>query len=254
VIKKILMVILTAAALAGGAESNSNDQVDSVRALIEKRVETLRLISKEKQDWTLAREMVSERINVVQGEIATLREKISQTQESISDADKKRAELVAENEKLKDAANTLTHIVTKLESRVIALNERLPDPLRELIKPLSQRIPQDPAVTKLSLSQRFQNVIGILDAVNKFNREITVKSEVRTLTDGNTLEVTALYIGLGQAYYTGKNGTVAGVGRPGVDGWHWESANDAADQITAAVDILKGEKVADFVLVPIQIE
>jgi hypothetical protein len=90
--------------------------------------------------------------------------------------------------------------------------------------------------------------------VNKFNREITVTSEVRTLADGNVAEVTALYIGLGQVYYVGANGTVAGVGRPSQNGWKWEPANDTADRISDAIAILKNEKVADFVPLPVKVQ
>jgi chromosome segregation ATPase len=221
---------------------------------MEKWVETRRVISREKQDWALGREMLNERVALVEREIASLREKIDQAKESISDADKKRVELVDENEKLKNAAGTLAGIVARLETRTAVLIKRLPDPIRDRIKPLSQSLPQDPNATKLSLAQRFQNVVGILNEVNKFNREITVTSEVRTLADGNAAEVAAVYVGLGQAYYTGAHGAVAGVGRPSEAGWNWESANDAAGPIADAIAILKNEKVASFVLLPLKVQ
>jgi hypothetical protein len=250
----MVVAVLAVAALGWAAEPVALESIDNVRTTIEKWVETRGVISREKQDWALGREMLNERIELVQREIASLREKIAQAQESISDADKKRVELVEENQKLKGAADMLSGIAADLETRTVALVKRLPDPIRERIKPLSQRLPEDPQATKLSLAQRFQNVIGILNEVNKFNREIAVTSEVRTLADGSVAEVTALYVGLGQAYYTGANGTVAGVGHPGADGWSWEPANEAAPQVADAVAILKNEKVADFVLLPVSVE
>jgi FtsZ-binding cell division protein ZapB len=249
-----VIAMLVVAISSQAAEPAGQGQIDNVRTLTEKWVETRRVISKERQDWTLGREMLEERIKLVQREIASLREKIDQTQKSVSDAEAKRAELAAENETLKSAGATLADIVTALEARTVALNQRLPDPIRERIKPLSQRLPDDPNETKLSLSQRFQNVIGILNEVNKFNRGIEVTSEVRTLADGSVAEVTALYVGLGHAYYTGANGTTAGVGRPGPDGWVWEPANDAADEVAQAVAILKNEQVAAFVPLPVTIQ
>jgi hypothetical protein len=90
--------------------------------------------------------------------------------------------------------------------------------------------------------------------VNKFNREIKVVSEVRQLAGAQTVEVTALYLGLGHAYYTGSNGSLAGVGHPTESGWVWEPANDVADRVTEAVSILKNEKVASYVLLPVQIQ
>jgi len=250
----IAVATLAVAALGWTAQAVTRDGVDNVRATLEKWVEVRRVISKEKQEWVLGKEMLNERIELVQREIASLREKIGQAEASISDADKKRAELVVENDALKSAAATLGGIVTHLEARTAALIQRLPDPIRERIKPLSQRLPTDPNQTSLSLSQRFQNAIGILNEVNKFNREITVTSEVRTLADGSAAEVTAMYVGLGQAYYTGANGTAAGVGRPSETGWTWEPAGDAVAPIGDAIAILKNEKGAGFVPLPVKVQ
>jgi FtsZ-binding cell division protein ZapB len=241
-------------AIGWTAEPAARDSIDSARLTIEKWVETQRVISKEKQDWELGREMLNERIKLLQNEITSLKEKISQAEQNISDADVKRMELVEENDKLKETGQTLTYIVTKLETRTIALEKRLPSPILERIKPLSQLLPENPSETKLSLAQRFQNIIGILNEVNKFNSEITPTSEVRTLAGGNSAEVTALYIGLGQAYYIGANGTAAGVGRPSENGWNWEPANDSSDVIGDVVDILKNEKVAGFVPLPVKVQ
>lgn len=250
----IIIVVLVVAVLSWAAEPVVRDNIDNVRTTLEKWIEARQLISKEKRDWALGKEMLNEQIKLVEREISSLNEKITQAKESITDADKKRAELETENNKFKGASEELKSIIDKLEARTVALNKRLPDPIHERIKPLSQSLPEDPNQTKLSIAQRFQNVIGILNEVNKFNREITVTSEVRKLTDGSTAEVTALYIGLGQAYYVGANGTVAGIGRPSENGWVWEPTNDMAANIADAVAILKNEKVANFVPLPIKVQ
>lgn len=249
-----VIAVLVTAALGRAAEPVAPEQIDNVRDLMHKWVETRGVISKERQDWVLGREMLNERIELVEREIASLREKIDQTQKNISEADTKRAELVEENDKLKDAGTRLSDIITALEARTAALNKRLPDPIRERIKPLSQRLPDDPNETELSLSQRFQNVVGLLNEVNKFNRGIEVTSEVRTLADGSVAEVTAMYVGLGQAYYSGAKGTVAGVGSPVPDGWVWKPANDRADAVAEAIAILKNEEVAGFVPLPVSVQ
>jgi uncharacterized phage infection (PIP) family protein YhgE len=252
---RIVIVLLAIGALSWSAEPIAREKINNTRVTLEKWVETQRMISKEKQEWALAREMLGERINLVQNEIESLREKITKAEQSISDADKKRAELVEQNDKLKKSAETLKTIISNLEAQTRELSKRLPDPIRERIKLLTKLIPEDPNNTELSLSQRFSNVLGILNEVNKFNRgEITVTSEVRTLPDGSSAEVTVLYLGLGQAYYTGANGTIAGVGRPSKDGWIWEPANDVANEITDAIAILKNEKVAGFIPLPAKIQ
>ncbi|MBN1974647.1 MAG: DUF3450 family protein [Sedimentisphaerales bacterium] len=232
----------------------ARETIDTARNVIEQWVDTQRALSKEKQNWEMAQQSLNDRIEMVKKEIDSLREKISKSTQDISDADKNQAKLVEERETLKNAAETFKGIVDRLESKTIALNRQLPDPIRERVKPLNQRITEDPNQTKLSLSQRFQNIIGILNEVNKFNNEITVTSEVRTLHDGSTAEVTTVYIGLGQAYYVNADRTIAGAGRQSENGWNWEPANEAAGNIADVINILKNEKVADFIPLPVKIK
>lgn len=242
---------MTAFGQTGGGASPS---IDDTKRALEKWVETQRVISQEKRDFAIAREMLNERINLVQREIQSLRDRIRDAESSIAEADRDREKLIQENEQLREASSSLGEILIALESRVTGLLVRLPEPIRERVKPLSQRIPDDPESASLSLSERFQNVVGILNEINKFNRDITVTSEVRPLPDGTSAEVTALYLGLGQGFYTGAKGTVAGVGTATPDGWTWTPANDAAAEIARAIAILKNEEVASFVPVPVTIQ
>ncbi len=249
--QRVLFAVALLPASVGVAQE-SGPSISDTRDQLEKWVETRRVISKERQDWALGQEMLKERLALVQREIDSLREKITQTQSSVGEADKKRQELMDENEKLKSASGELAAIIGALEQRVGKMLPSLPDPIRDRVKPLSQRLPADAATTKLSLSERFQNVVGILNEVNKFNRELTLTSEVRSLPDGTSAEVTALYLGVGQGYYVGAGGRVAGVGRPTSEGWTWTPANDIAPRVSDAIAVLKNEKVASFVQMPLE--
>lgn len=251
-----LLLFCIVCLLSSGAISanKSTSNIENTRAALEKWVEIQRIISQEKRDLALAREMLTERIKLVHRESESLRGKISEAEESIAEADKKRAEMIEENEKLKEASASLGSTLFLLEGRTRQLLQRLPDPIRERVKPLSQRLPDSTGQSKLSVAERFQNIVGILNEVDKFNREISVTSEVRTLTSGSSIEVAALYIGIGQAYYASANGSIAGIGTVSDEGWLWRPANEAAAQIADAIAILKNEKVAAFVQVPVEIE
>ncbi|MCA9404989.1 MAG: DUF3450 family protein [Candidatus Omnitrophica bacterium] len=232
-----------------------NEDVENTRTALEKWVETRRLISQEQQDLELSKEMLNERIDVLEQEIKSLKDKIKDAESSITEADKKRAGLLEDNEKLKQASAVLDQTVVQLEQKTAKLLEHLPDPIRERVKPLSQRFPENPEETKLSLAERFQNVIGVLNEVNKFNRDVNIVSEVRDLPDGTTAEVTTLYVGVGQGYYASANGKIAGTGYSSPSqGWVWTPANDAADEIMQAIAIMKNEQVATFVQVPVKIQ
>lgn len=235
------------------AFSAEPQSVDGVRAALGKWVETRKVISQEQRDWTLGKEMLNERIDLVQQEIDSLKEKISDAEKSIGEADKKRGELVEQNKELKKASSALNETVLTLEQNTRNFLKRLPDPIRERVKPLSQRIPEEVEETRLSLAERFQNIIGILNEVNKFSREITLTSEVRSLPDGTSAEVTAMYVGIGQAYYASADGKIAGIGTSSADGWVWSDDNRIAADISQAIAILKNEQVAAFVQLPVEI-
>jgi len=239
---------------AGSVEESPDDKVDNTRDMIRQWVETKRITSKERRDWALGREMLTDRIAVVKRRIESLKASIGDAEKSLTDTDKKRVGLIKENEKLKTASTVLSKTVVALEARTKKLLGWLPDPIRDRVKPLSQRLPDNPDETKLSLAERFQNIVGILNEVNKFNRDITVTSEVRTLRDGTTVEVAALYIGIGQAYYVSANGNAAGVGTASARGWIWKPVDEAAAEIARTIAILKNEQAAGFVQLPIRIK
>lgn len=244
------MALLSAPMLVaqGNAES-----IEAARTSIEKWVETRQLITREKREWQSSREMLTDRTALLKREAETLRTRIAEATESIADADRKRAALVAENEQRRATSERLVEVIGGLEARATRLIARLPEVLKDRVRPLSQRIPAKPEDSRLSLSERFQNVVGVLNEVNKFQREITVVSEVRTLPDGTTAEVSAVYLGIGQAWYASADGKAAGVGSAGAEGWTWQPANDAAPAIRAAIAILKNEQVAAFVGLPVQV-
>ena len=230
------------------------DNIEDTQTALEKWIETKRIISKEKHDFALSKEMLNERIELVRREIESLHGKIADAEKSIAEADKKRASLIQENEKLKEASASLGDTLVILEKNLKRFLRRLPDPIRQRIKPLTQRLPGDKEESKLSQAERFQNVVGILNEVDKFNREITAASEVRDLPDGSAVEVTAVYVGLGQAYYAGADGSVAGIGTVSGSQWVWKPENEAAPQIADVIAILKNEKAASFVRIPVEIQ
>jgi phage shock protein A len=227
--------------------------LSSTRETLQKWVETQELIAGERREWENTREVLEQRINLLRGEIAEVEERIAETRSSMGESDVRRQELITEKRQLTEAAESLEAAIGPLEQRTRELLARAPDPLTARVAPLAQRLPNDPATTKLSLSERYQNVIGILNEVGKFNQDVHVTSEVRPMEDGTTQEVDALYVGLGQAFYVTKNRESAGVGRPTAEGWEWEARPEIANEVALAIAILKNEKVPSYVPLPVEI-
>jgi prefoldin subunit 5 len=244
-------VLCAVLALAAGAVW-AQEEMELARMNLEKLLETKRLISQEKRDWQLGRELLSDRVGVLEKELETLRGKIAQTTNEAAVLDVKFAEVAAQNRRYEAASARMREAVVNLEKRLPSLLARTPDPVRERVKPLVQRLPANSEDTQMTLPERFQNVIGILNELGKANGEVTVATEVRTLADGKPTEVKTLYVGLGQAYYVSAKGD-AGIGRPSTNGWEWASDNTLAPLVTDAMQILQNKATARFVSLPVKI-
>ena len=227
--------------------------LEESRLTLAKWIETQQIISKERNDWQQAKELLQGRIELVGKEVSVLKEKIVQGEKAVADSNRKRDELVAENEKLKATGEQLRKSVLAMEGQVRGLAKLMPEQVAAKIAPLLQRIPADPANTRVSVAERFQNVLGILNEVNKANSEITVAYEIRKLADGSSSEVQVIYVGLAQAYFLSPRGE-AGVGHPTEDGWKWEPAPEAASAILTALEVIQGKASPAFVPLPITIQ
>ena len=170
---------------------------------------------------------------------------------------RRQAELVAENEQLKAASvGADRDRGSARERRIQELLVRLPEPIRERVKPLSQRIPDEPGGDQAAAwralpehrrhPQRGQQVQPGDHLYQRGPRRCRTARRRRS---------PSLYVGIGQALLrdrrrprrpaSGPPRPRAGRGRP---------ANEAAAEIAQAIAILKNEESAEFVRLPIRIE
>jgi hypothetical protein len=231
---------------------DSSKSLASTRSTLQKWVETQAIITREKKDWQQEKEILGSRLEAVRREIAVLEEKLKLARTDKGETDKARARLLAERQAVLDVAANLSGHIGALETKVRGLRKDLPDSVTEKLLPLYQRMPEDGATSKVSLAERFQNVLGILNEINRLNGEVTVASEIRPLSDGRPSEVRTVYVGLGQAYFVSARGE-AGVGRPAGDGWSWSPDDRIARQVNVVLEILQNKSSAQFVPLPVDI-
>ena len=227
--------------------------LEETRLTLSKWIETQQIISKERNDWQQGREILQGRIELVGKEVTQLKDRIAQSEAAVQESNRKRDELAKQNAQLKETGAQLAASVTQMEARVRKLAKVAPEGVAKRLEPLLQRIPSDPASTRVSVAERFQNVLGILNELNKANSEITIAYEIRQLADGTSSEVQVIYVGLAQAYYLSPRGE-AGIGRPTDEGWTWRPAGDQADEIYTALEIIQGKHPPAFVALPVSIQ
>lgn len=243
-----LIIILTAGAVF------AQDDAATARQYLEQWMATQRMVSKEEQDWRVAKELLGERVGLIEREIVTLREQIAKTRAEMEEAADKIKELKDRNTYLKEGMSPVIDDLKGIELRTISILSWTPEPVRMRVAPLSHRIPANPAESRLSLSERYQNVIGTLNELNKAARELSISGEVRNLDDGRQFEATVFYVGLSQAYYVNDKMGLAGIGKLGPLGsWAWEERNELVEQVSQVIRVYRNEMPAAYVPLPAEV-
>ena len=252
------LLAVVCAPLAALAQDGQRNQPEGAAALeliregYSKYFELKQLISKEQADWELEREILADRIDMVLDQIKELEEKTAEEEAKITEADREREELRRQLDDLVAIGETQLAEVQRAERTLGRMLPYLPEPLRNKVGPLAARLPEPGTAEediKLSISQRFGNVLGILNEVNKFHADIALVNERREVGGGRQAEVETMYLGVSKGFYAGSGETaeVAGRGNPGRDGFQWEQLPRMAADIARAIAIYENEEVAQFV-------
>src|SRR5688572_7834304 len=130
--------------------------LEETRLTMDKWLETQQIISRERKDWQQGKEILLGRIDLIKKEIASLEDKTQEAQASVTDASKKRDEVSAERDQLTAMTEQLTGSVTAMEHEIRTLVAAIPEPLKTKLQTLIQRIPEDPATTRVTTPERFQ--------------------------------------------------------------------------------------------------
>ena len=241
--------------LTSGSVFAQGSKFEEARTHIEKWVQTRQLIARRNADWRVERESIGQTIGLLQREIDLLKEAIDKSEQVDSEADAEKKRITLSLEDLKKANKVVDAVLWGMERQALALMARFPDPLKDRISNVRSRIPLEKKDLRgRSAAERMQNVVAMLNEADRFNSAITLAIEVRKDAEGKDRQVQALYLGLGHAYYADQEGSFAGVGVPGAEGWTWTVDAGLGSTIRKVIDIYENERSAEFVPVPVNIQ
>lgn len=254
------MLCLAMIGLASGAEpaaapADAADSMNHARALLQKWAETERLIASERHEWEQGKALLEGRITLVEQSVQEMKKKITEAETKLADAKKRAAEVELEKAQAKEASDALLAAAEELEKGVRALVLRVPTNVKEKIKVLADRIPKEGAEVKnITAAERYQNVLGVLNELNKANLEIASLPEIHEVGNGKKAEVKTVYIGLGQAYFVNAAGDIGGVGVPNADAWVWKTDPTIAKSMIEVLEVMKKTVSPKLVELPATID
>jgi len=229
--------------------------MDETRGLLQQWAATQRMISSERTEWETGKAMLEGRIQLLKLSIDETEKKIAEAKTKLDDVKKRTTEAEAEKAKIKEASDSLLAMAPELEKGVKNLFNRVPGVVQEKIRVLHDRIPKEGAEVKnITAAERFQNVLGILNELNKANNELNSLPEIHDLGNGKKAEVKVVYVGLGQGYFVNSNGDIGGLGLPSDQGWTWTTDAAIAPKMRELVEVMKKAVAPKLVELPAQIQ
>lgn len=228
--------------------------LDSTRSVLEQWVEARKTVAVVRSDWAVEKEVIGQSVSAFERELKTLTDQLSQVDEGSTQTGQELEDVEDEKTELRLASDELKVSVARLEARVLGMSPGFPAPVMEKIEPLYNRIPKNPEDTKLGLSARLQNVVGILNELDKFNGSVAVVSELRKTESGAEVQTRVLYVGLSQAYFLDKTGEFCGFGMSSTEGWSWTTQPELGPAIAKAIGVYENSEPAVFVSLPVAVK
>lgn len=205
-----------------------------IQEKIREWVRVKKQISTERAGWEADKQSLADLNELRTREIVSLQEIIDATGTRLTDAEKQRVELLAEEEALRGGRELLEARIARAEERLRGLIPRFPPPLLEEVGDAIARI--ESADAEVPLQDRYRDLLSVMGEVGHFDSSITVASELREI-DGKRVEIDVLYLGMARAWYVDREGRHAGYGLPTEEGWRWTEEASVAAEVRQTIAI-----------------
>jgi flagellar motility protein MotE (MotC chaperone) len=199
-------------------------------------------------NWRSEQPVLEQQLALLERERIELSDFLEQTATAQDEVEERRLELLERQSELEQQQASLERVLEAAVLRVQGLYRQLPPPMASA---WDERIPQLQAEF-LTTSERLQVLLEMLGDLDDFDRRLSLHEETMTLGDGEEHLVNEIYLGLAQGWYVSANGSYAGIGRPGANGWEWQ-ASDEAEAVDRVIAILERRRNVELVALPVEL-
>ena len=199
--------------------------------------------------WRDEQPLLEQQLSLLERERRELADFLEQTETAQGDVEERRLELLEQQSALEQQQAVLERELEATVIQVQSLYRQLPPPLVVAWDEHFSELRAD----FLTTSERLQVLLGMLGDLDDFDRRLSLHEDVMTLQDGQEHLVSQVYLGLSQGWYVSANGSFAGAGHPGANGWQWQSS-DEPETINRVIAILERRRNAEFVAISIELD
>ena len=226
-------------------------EIKETQQIIEEWIDTENLISEESTQWKSEKATLLDLQDALTQELLELQEKLKLYEDEASGAAQQRSELMERKEKAENTTRSLIRGLQNIEQQVAEIFSYLPTPIVERLSPFREKLEEGPRKGRLTLRQRVETIVSLLQSIHLFHRTVTLERQEFTLDDEKSREFMVLYFGLGAAYFVNESGTVSGYGLPSDSGWIWTRKDDIAREVTTGVQMMNNRAMPRFLELPL---
>ena len=230
---------------AGGAG------VDALEGALKQWVDLRGEIATEQRTWREKEGRLQREIKLLGVEKTGLEEALRRSHDQASTSQDMRLELTARRERMTAALDGLRPALDRAEADLREFQAGLPAGLAGRMAAAFRGLPVSArAAEVLSVSRRMQVVMALYTELETLQHAIHVVKEVLPAA-ASPREVDVLYLGLSRGYAVAPDDTWAAAGRPGPDGWTWQSTPGIAGEVRRAVQLYRRERIGELVRLPV---
>lgn len=247
--RRLFLFVLGAVASLplGAAEAGA---VDETKQQADRWIELEMRIANERNEWRTQKQILETSREVLQREQTSLQSKLEANELATSLFRTRFEAAEAELAQHETAHETLNARCAELQERLGQLRPHLPQPLLDKIDPMWTKLENHNAEDPISVSERIQNIVGILSAIDQFNNNLTLTHELRENAAGEKLDIKVLYWGLAVAYAVDARREGAWVVVPTDSGWEWRDQRANAAEIAALIAIYEKQQSPGLITLP----
>jgi hypothetical protein len=211
------------------------------------RAETARL----ETEWDTTRSLLESTVNGLQERAQALEAKRDFLKAKTAKDREELATLEAANKASATGLQAVNAQLKAMSARLFGLRASLPPRLSEALEMAYKSL----AAPDLTVSERMQLTMTVLNRGTQFNRSITCEDEILTLGEGKKAQqLEVIYWGLSFGYALDRPAHQVWFGSPGPERWRWEPVPDAFDRVARLVAIYRGRSEPEFVDVPARLK
>ncbi len=217
--------------------------------LIYQWLEIERQTSMLESDWQLQKPYLKQRISLLKAEKKQLQKILETSKDGQGSVDKQRSILLVEQTEMEVQQSKLKSYLDLLSNKIQTISVLIPPPLQapwQKEQAILGKSPDTAVALQVALSQ--------LAMLADFNQRISVHETLVKAPDGDEVLVKQLYLGVGAAWFSNKDGSYGGWGRVTYEGWVWQFNSQQDNQeIVKAIEIFEKQRDADFVHLQVQL-